>query len=486
MTYISFEYYLFLAVALAAYYALPLRFRWLALLAASASFYAVCAPGGLPLFAGLTAISYLAGLAVQAMRGRGGWAGRLVLAASLCAVAFPLAMVKEGSYILGRLGVGGVNVASALGMSFFTVQMIAYIADVWAGRVRAERSPLRYALFVSFFPQILQGPIPRFGQLAPQLIAGHGFDAANFTCGAQKILWGFFLKFMIADKAAVVVNAVFGNHLHWQGVFVVLAGMLYSVQLYADFLACTKLAQGAAMLFGIRLGENFNHPYFAESIKDFWRRWHMSFSNWLRDYIYIPLGGSRCGMLRRYVNIGITFLVSGMWHGSGLGFLVWGGLHALYQIAGEMTLGLRARIFGALGMPEGSAARRILRRAVTFALVTAAWIIFRATSLRQAIFMIGSVFTVGNGWMLLSHEALGAALAGLGTNGLEMAVLSASVGVLIAVSAAQERGVSIRQRINAQAAIVRWAIYIAAAAAIALLGTYGGGFNAQDFIYGGF
>ncbi|MCI8741586.1 MAG: MBOAT family protein, partial [Lachnospiraceae bacterium] len=203
----------------------------------------------------------------------------------------------------------------------------------------------------------------------------------------MRIVWGFFLKLMIADKAAVVVNEVFGNWEAYRGGYVLVAGGLYSIQLYADFLSCVCLARGTAELFGIRLPENFRSPYRAESVKEFWGRWHISLSSWLRDYIYIPLGGNRKGRLRKWLHIFVVFTVSGIWHGAGYKYLFWGWMHGAYQVCGELTGSLQNRLFQVLGFPESGRGRGWLRRAGTWFWVMVAWIIFRAESLRQGLRM---------------------------------------------------------------------------------------------------
>lgn len=293
--------------------------------------------------------------------------------------------------------------------------------------------------------------------------------------------WGFFLKFMIADKAGVVVNTVFNNKDAYAGCYFLIAGILYSIQLYTDFMACTTLSQGAAKLFGITLGENFNHPYFSTSIKDFWRRWHISMSYWLRDYIYIPLGGNRKGKLRKNINLVLTFVVSGLWHGGTLKFLFWGLLHAFYQIIGGLTIKPRDKVYAMLGMNDHSKVKHALRVLGTCFLAMLGWIIFRADRLKTGLSMIKSIFTVFNPWVLTGNY-----LFNLGLNQSEWTILMLAVILLFFVSRTQEKGTVIGLKISSMNIILRYAIYLAAIAVIWIFGTYGFGFNAQDFIYGGF
>ena len=301
----------------------------------------------------------------------------------------------------------------------------------------------------------------------------------NIVRGSQRILWGLFLKLMIADKAAVAVNEIFDNYRMYAGAYIWIAGILYSLQLYTDFLSCTTLAQGASELFGIEIIDNFNHPYFAVSVQDFWRRWHISLSTWLKDYVYIPLGGSRAGKLRKYTNLFLTFLISGFWHGEGVKFIFWGLLHAVYQIVGSITREGRDRLYEMLLIPKGTFAWKLYRTIGTFFWVMIAWIIFRAEGLRAGLHMIRSMFTVYNPWILLN----GALTSIMPYQQWEL--LGAALFVLFTVSRAQEK-TEVRNWISQQHITIRWGLALVCIAVILVFGTYGFGYDAQAFIYGGF
>lgn len=487
MNFISFGYYIFLMGIVALYYIVPMKHRWYVLLAGSMLFYFRAVEYHrltLCIFLLVILMSYAGGIVID-------WANavenklfrKINLGCSVLAVLIPLFMVKAGffiptvSFVLNR---NPGDIIVPLGISFFTMQMVAYLVDIYQGKMAAQRNFLKYILFVSFFPQIIQGPIPRYGQLGEQLMEGHKFEEENFTRGLHLIIWGFFLKLMIADKAAVVVNTVFGQSAMYKGVYVLVAGILYSIQLYTDFLSCVTLAKGAAMLFGIQVADNFKHPYFSASIKEFWGRWHISLSSWLKDYVYIPLGGNRKGTLRKYINLVITFAVSGVWHGWGFKYIVWGLIHAAYQMIGEQTSGIREKIYGMFGFGEKGHEKQAIKRAVTFLLVMFAWIIFRAETLEEGSGMVLSVFTVYNPWVLFND-----AIFSLGLSWKEWVVLAISLGVLAKVSIWQERR-SISRWITSRPLIVRWGIYVTAIIVIFVYGTYGFSFDAQDFIYGGF
>jgi len=347
-------------------------------------------------------------------------------------------------------------------------------------RKRTTKNFFRFLLYVIYFPHILQGPIARYNRLGVQFAKEHRFDYKRFCFGLQLVLWGFFLKYMIADRAAVFVNAVFASPDMYRGAYVVAAGALYSIQLYADFLACVNLSIGVAEAFGIQLVNNFDHPYFARSIKDFWRRWHMSLSSWLRDYVYIPLGGNRKGRVRKYLNLLLVFLVSGLWHGSGVQFLAWGAIHAVYQIVGDITLPVRQLLKDLLGIRQDSRSDALFQRVCTFILVAFAWVLFRAESLEVGLDMLGSVFTTRNPWVFFND-----ALLQLGLDWKEWVVLGLSVATLYQAGRLQER-MCVRDRILAQPLVYRWAFYVVAILIVIVFGTYGYGFNAADFIYGGF
>lgn len=479
MDFVSFWFYVFLLVALIFYYFLPLRMRWYALLAGNLSYFwlATESPIALALFIGIIGISYTLGIMLEKRQ-----KSRSMLALAVTAVLIPLAIAKYSPALeaVENLLEESHGLIVPLGLSFFTMQIIAYLADIYKGKISAQHNFLKYALFISFFPQILQGPIPRYEQLEHQLVEGHRFDETEFTKGFMLIIWGFFLKLMIADKAKVVVDTIFGNPDAYRGCFVLVGGVLYSIQLYTDFLACVTLAQGVSRLFGIHLAENFNHPYFARSIKEFWGKWHMSLSFWLRDYIYIPLGGSRKGKLRKYINIIITFFVSGLWHGNGPQFIVWGMMHAFYQVAGGLTEGMRNFVFAKLGILKQSDARYWIDRIWTFLLAMTAWIMFRAASLSDGLFMLQSVYSTYNPWILFDDSLLS-----LGLGWKEWVVLIFSIMTHIQVSLWQER-FEVCDKVLEQPFCIRLLFYVVAIIAIMAFGTYGYGFNAADFIYRGF
>lgn len=279
-----------------------------------------------------------------------------------------------------RYELHGLNWAIPVGISFFTFQAVGYLFDVYYKRINAEKSIVDYTLFVCFFPQIFSGPISKANELLPQIKTGRKFDYQQGVQGLKFLLWGMFLKLVLADRLGLYVDKVVVDYGMYNGGTCVLAAFFYSLQIYGDFAGYSLMAIGVAKTLGFDLINNFNRPYFSISITDFWRRWHISLSRWLKDYVYIPLGGSRCSKIRNYWNIFVTFLVSGIWHGANWTFIVWGLIHGFAQII-EKALGLNNK--------KSTGFVRLIRIGATFVLVTLAWVFFRMPTLSDAIQFIG-------------------------------------------------------------------------------------------------
>ena len=478
MGYTSFSYFIFVFVLMIVYYVFSKKVRWCVLLLGSILFYYSLIHKALQIGIFLLAIgiAWLAGIILdnhvknQKLR-------KLILIVSIILIFVPFVIVRICGFSLLPLSLTDrINPIIPIGLSFFTLQLVAYVCDVYNKKISSQLNPFKFGLFASFFPQVIQGPIPRYDRLGKQLFDGNDYDLENIISGFQIIIYGFFLKYMIADKAAIVVNKIFDNHQAYMGGYVLFGVVLYSAQLYADFLGCTKLAQGVAMLFGIKLDNNFIRPFAATSVKDFWRRWHVTLGAWLRDYIYIPLGGSRNGKMRKYINLLITFSFSGIWHGVGVTYLVWGILQAFYQIV-EDSLSQRKKI----NLFYGDTTIRIAKKIKVYILFLIGLIVFRAESILAAWNMFKSLFTCFNPWIFVDDSLLK-----LGLDWKDYTVLFVSIIVLAIISYFQELGVAIRVWINKQIFVFRWLIYVIAIVAIWVLGTYGYGYNAGDFIYGGF
>ncbi|MGN0335164.1 MAG: MBOAT family O-acyltransferase [Lachnospiraceae bacterium] len=476
MDFLTITFGIFFLISAVGYYIIPKKARWVWLLCSGLVFYTWAVPQMILylLFSALT--SWLFGRYAGKRPGQGKGLLWLVIALNTGVLLF----VKFYPWAGAKLHLPALNILVPMGISFYTLQIIAYCVDVYRGRVQAQENFFRYLLFVSFFPQILQGPIPRYEKLGRQLYEGHAFDYRGVKFGLQLMLWGFFLKMVIADRAAIFVNTVFPEYQFYSGTIIAVAAVLYSIQLYTDFLGCVCIAMGAAQVYGIHLETNFCRPYFAVSIKDFWRRWHISLSSWLRDYVYIPLGGSRRGTVRKYVNLIITFLVSGIWHGVGLKYLAWGLMQGGYQIAGELLMPVRKKVLKLLKIAEDSRLHREIQRVITFLLVTAGWIMFRANGVRAGLDMMRRILTDITPWVFWNGE-----IYNCGIEARRMTALILAILLVLIVEWMQEKG-SIRERLEQQHIFVRWAVYLGAVALVLVLGVYGPGYSSAQFLYGQF
>jgi alginate O-acetyltransferase complex protein AlgI len=279
-----------------------------------------------------------------------------------------------------------------LGISFHTFQAVSYTVEVYRGRCPAERDLLKYALYVAFFPQMVAGPIERPYNLLPQFHQDHVLTFDRFSSGLKLVLWGFYKKAVVADLLAPAVNTVYDQPRHFSGPVLLLATFFFAIQIYCDFSGYSDIAIGIARMMGYDLMINFRQPYLARSVGEFWRRWHISLSTWFRDYLYIPLGGSRVALPRYCLNVLIVFLVSGLWHGANWTFAVWGGLHGFYLLAGSLTAPHRNRLKSALGLQGSGPLLTTMQVLATFSLVTVAWVFFRAANVRDGLFIVSHMF----------------------------------------------------------------------------------------------
>lgn len=411
MLFNSPEYLIFCALLLAAAAVTRGRARHAVLLAASYVFYGWWDWRFLGLLGFSTGVDYLVGRTlerVQDPRRR-----KLVLAASLTTNLGMLAFFKYANFLLdSALAITGarwrpeLHVILPIGISFFTFQSLSYTIDVYRRRLPAERSLLRFALFLAFFPQLISGPITRATEFLHQFRRTRGFPAWRVSAGLQIFLIGFLKKCLFADRLASFVDPVFANPAAFDSATNWLAVVAYAMQIFCDFSGYSDMAIGTALVFGYRLVENFSVPYVSLSITEFWRRWHRSLSRWLRDYLYVPLGGNRKGTARTYVNLAATMLLGGLWHGASWNFVLWGGMHGAALILDRFTGGVRARL-------EAAAPGRALLWACTFGWTCLAWVLFRSATFPRAWTMYGRLFAwTGAGTRWLAPAAL--ILLGLG------------------------------------------------------------------------
>lgn len=396
MLFNSIAFLLFFPILCALYFCIPasqLRLRNLLLLVASYYFYMNWDPAYALLLLTSTVITYLAALGIGYFKEKR--KKKICLVSSLVlnlAILFLfkyfnfLAMNIETALQASGLAVNMPKFALLLpvGISFYTFQALGYSIDVYRGTVKIERDFPTYALFVSFFPQLVAGPIERSQNLLPQFKQQHRFDYDAVMSGVQLMVWGYFMKLVLADRCGIYVDTIFNNVDKHNGGSYLVASLLFPFQIYGDFAGYSLIAIGVARVLGFRLMENFHRPYFACTIGEFWHRWHISLSTWFKDYVYIPLGGNRVGKLRNYFNLLITFVVSGIWHGANWTFLCWGTIHGILLCI-EKAFGISKQKY--------TGAKKIFHWATTFVLVCFAWILFRANNLSDAVSVVTGIFT---------------------------------------------------------------------------------------------
>ena len=476
MAFLSAPFFCFFPVTVLGYALLPrgLKAGWL--LVMSWVFYLAAGPQYAPFLLCAILFSYGAGL----LAGKGKrWAapGTVILCVGILFVFKYLNFAC--SLAAGALNALGFSISSPAldlllpaGLSFYLFAAMGYVLDVARGKLPPERNFLRYALFLSFFPHLLSGPIPRAPQLLPQLKELPPVTWDGLREGLFRFLWGAFKKLVLADRLAILVNLVFGAPGEFGRLQVLLAAFAFSLQIYCDFSAYSDMALGAARAMGFTLMENFRAPYFARSIQEFWRRWHISLSSWFRDYLYIPLGGSRRGTGRKYLNLLIVFAVSGLWHGAALTFLVWGLLNGVYQVIGAITAPVRSRIRSAVGLKDGRNVTALWQMGITFLLATSAWVFFQAPSLTLAGEFYGALLR-GPWWVFTS----------IGLDRWD--ALAAAFGLLLLlVGDVLDQGKTpLAQRWREAPLPLRWGAALFLLVLTAVLGCYGPGYDAQSFIY---
>lgn len=478
---------LFFPIVTLIYFLIPQKVKYIWLLFASYYFYMSWNPKYALLIATSTLITYLSGLLIHKTEDR--VKKKLWVALSFVSNLGILAFFKYFDFILenlnritSRVGIGVLekpfDVLLPVGISFYTFQALSYTMDVYREELPPEKNFLKYALFVSFFPQLVAGPIERSKNLVTQISEEHHFDYERMVHGLGLMLWGFFLKVVVADRLAVVVNEVFNQFPKYQGLYVVVAAIFFGFQIYCDFGSYSNIAIGAAEVMGFSLMQNFKQPYLATNVADFWRRWHISLTGWFRDYLYIPLGGNRKGELRKNLNILIVFGLSGLWHGASWSFVVWGLLNGIFQVIGSYTKSTRDKLCKLLSIRTDNFSHRVFQTVVTFIFVDTAWIFFRADGMKKALIMIRSGLTVFNPWILFDGR-----LYTLGLDEKDFRVMLIGLIILIAVDILNEMGIEIRTFLAKQSILFRWIVYITAIVYILVVGVYGPGFAASDFIY---
>ncbi|MDD2503134.1 MAG: MBOAT family protein [Clostridia bacterium] len=516
MHFASFSFIIFIAVLVVLYYLIPKKWQWILLLAASYFFYSFAGAGYLVFIIATTLSTWYASIRLDRLKhiqteylaynkkdmtredrksykaeikGR----QRKWLVSCLVLNFGTLAVLKYAGY----LPVGSMGIILPLGISFYTFQAMGYLIDIYRGSYDAEKNLAKLALFVSFFPQLVQGPISRFNQLKETMFAEHDYNADNITYGLQRILWGFFKKLVIADRLVVAVKTIVTNPIDYQGSYVLLGMFFYAIQLYADFTGGIDIAIGVSRLLGIRLAENFERPYFSKSITEYWRRWHMTLGTWFKDYMFFPISVSKTMMsfskkLRNKFGDGIgkrfpiyaasiiVWFTTGAWHGSSLNFIVWGLLNCLVILVSQECEPLYKKFHSRFPAIGRTFIYRLFQVGRTFWLMSFLRTLDVYAGVGTTFHMYGSVFTV---WNL--QELFQGGLLQLGLSTADYVVLALAVGLVLYVSL-QSRSGSYTLKINSSPMPMRYAAYFFIFVCVLIFGAYGVGYDSSQFIYSQF
>lgn len=475
MSFDSLTFAIFLVATFVAYWSCRPRYRWIVILAANVTFYG---------YAGLQYLLLLTYIIVTTY-----WLARWFhsrhlrrqLVIGILAMVLPLVVFKYSGFLGENVnlilaaagsaeGLQTMEIALPLGISFYTFSALAYVIDVWNYRIEPERNIGHLAAGISFFPCLISGPIERQQNLIPQIVDHQTFDYDSAVYGLMRMAWGFYKKLVIADNLAPYVDAVFQNVHSYHGASFLVASLFFTIEIYCDFSGYSDIAIGVARLFGIRLTENFRSPYFSQSIQEFWRRWHISLSTWFRDYIYIPLGGNRRGAARKYMNLLVTFLVSGLWHGASWTFVVWGGAHGVAQIAESCTV--------RRGMKMKCGLFAMIRMLVVFCVVSILWIFFKADTFSSAGYMI--IHMLDGIRSPVSYAMSGK--SEIGMNGKAIIILLFQL-FLLACYDWKSLSVDVIREVQKQPVVVRWSLEVVFLIMI-LQCAYKGG--PVSFVYAGF
>jgi D-alanyl-lipoteichoic acid acyltransferase DltB (MBOAT superfamily) len=488
----SLHYAIFLPLVVAFYFLLPPRRRWVFLLAASYYFYMCWKMEYIVLILVSTLVDYVAGLRMGQAKDKAHKRKYLVLSlVSNLGILFAFKYFNffnesaraAFAHFDITYNIPFFDVLLPVGISFYTFQTLSYTIEVYRGNQEPEKHLGIFALYVAFFPQLVAGPIERSTNLLPQFYKEQKFTYDNTTNGLKLIIWGLFKKVVIADRIGVMVATIFNNPQQYSGVEYILGASLFAYQVYCDFSGYSDIAIGTAQIFGIKLMTNFRRPFHAISLSELWQRWHISLSTWFRDYLYIPLGGSRKGTWRTYFNVFFIFFVSGLWHGAAWTYVIWGSVHGVFLALELATLKARKRFFHRINFTEKNFLYRAIGLLYTMTIFNFALLIFRALSVKDAFYMTRHLFDgvpqmVGRlltGDFLVVREML----RGLGLSQKELVVVLIAIAVLEGAQMLQIRG-SLRAQLALQRQPVRWAVYYALVASIVFFGAFN---MSQQFIY---
>lgn len=497
MSFNSLDFLFLFPIVVFLYFVIPKKIRYVWLLIASYYFYMSWNVKYAGLLAVSTCVTYLGGLLLGRLRKNDQAEGKRRKYGSAQIILILCLLINLGilfffkyydfafTNIISVFGKFGIQVQCRqfdvllpVGISFYTFQAIGYMIDVYRGETRSEKNILKYALFVSFFPQLVAGPIERSKNLLKQLEQPTTFQVANARSGLFTMAYGLFLKMVVADNIGKTIDSMLPHYYDYHGTVIAACIVLFAFQIYCDFHGYTQIAIGSAKVLGYELQENFKAPYMAGNIKEFWRSWHISLTTWFTDYLYIPLGGNRKGKVRKYINTMICFLVSGLWHGAAWSFAVWGGINGFYLCVYDMTKNMRARLCRGLRINTSAVSWKILIRGVTFLIVDYAWLYFRAGSITSALRLQKYIFQDFHPEYIFCNEFW--MMFGDVTNVL---VILFSIMIVMALDYLQYKGIDWKERILDQQIVFRWMIYFMLLFVIFMNGVYGIGNEQTQFIY---
>lgn len=463
MLFNSYHFLLFFPLVVILYFLIPIKFRWIWLLVTSYYFYGCWHISHIVLLVYATGVSWLGGRLIDRLREKAK-VKKAVLFFSIAACFASLFLFKYGNWVMDMMGLKRLSVSVPMGISFYTFQAVSYIVDIYREKVSVQKNIFRYALYVSFFPQLVAGPIERSDRLMPQVNKEHKFNYENFRYGFMLMLWGYFLKLVIADRASIFIDNVYGDISGTGGIFIIIATVLFAFQIYCDFAGYSLIAMGSARILGFELMENFDAPYLSKSVSEFWRRWHISLSSWFKDYVYIPLGGSRKGKARKCINIMTVFLLSGLWHGADFSYVIWGGLNGVYHLIEEFTNKITKKV------------PAIIKTITTFILVDIAWVFFRASDTKTAIEAVKKMTDVQG------INDFGTDICSFGLDKANWIVLLIAFAIMIIADICKNRKIQLRPNFFSQSRIIRCTEIILIIMGLLIFGNYGSGVGGA-FIY---
>ncbi len=495
MVFNSMDFLLFFPIVIIVYFVFPVRIRYIWLLLSSYYFYMCWNPKYIILILFSTIVTYVTGRVIELIK-RSQNSDLIKRYLLNCCIAIScmlnLAMLFYFKYLgfaifsINRvisivnlhISVTIPDVILPVGISFYTFQVLGYIVDVYRDEIKAEKNFLKYALFVSFFPQLVAGPIERSKNLLYQVNKPRRFEIESIRQGLLTMSYGLYMKVVVADQLSSIIDPIYNDWIERQGMELMIATILFAFQIYCDFEGYSQMAIGSAQILGFRINQNFRTPYLSTSIQDFWKRWHISLTSWFRDYLYIPLGGNRKGKLKKYINTIIIFLVSGLWHGASWHFVIWGGINGIYIVLQDLTKTLRSRLYTLLKIDTETFLWKCFKGFIVFILIDISWLFFRAEGIMQSINILKTIYYDFNLWYLFSDD-----FYNIFGSAKTFSIIIVSLLIVFIIDILHRRGIDLKRYILRQQIIYRWGIYFTIIIGIMFLGAYGSDYEQIQFIY---